>query len=105
MGKEDNEFLKRIQATFRIEAEEHLHAISAGLVELGKTPSKEKVAEIIEVMFRKIHSLKGAARSVDQKDIEYVCQPLESIFSSLKRGEITLSPLSFDLFYKTVEWL
>ncbi|HAM09676.1 MAG TPA: hybrid sensor histidine kinase/response regulator [Bacteroidales bacterium] len=105
MGKEDNEFLKRIQATFRIEAEEHLHAISAGLIELEKTPSKEKVAEIIEVMFRKIHSLKGAARSVDQKDIEYVCQPLESIFSSLKRGEITLSPLSFDLFYKTVEWL
>jgi len=105
MGKEDNEFLKRIQATFRIEAEEHLRAISAGLIELEKTHSKKKVGEIIEVLFREVHSLKGAARSVDQKDIEYVCQPLESIFSSLKRGEITLSPLSFDLFYKTIEWL
>jgi len=105
MDKKDDEFQKRIQATFRIEAEEHLRAISTSLIDLEKTHSKKKVEEIIEVMFREVHSLKGAARSVDQKDIEYVCQPLESIFSSLKRGEITLSPLSFDLFYKTIEWL
>jgi two-component system chemotaxis sensor kinase CheA len=105
MDKKDIEFQKRILATFRIEAEEHLHAFSAGLIELEKTPSKKKVAEIIEVMFREIHSLKGAARSVDQKDIEYMCQPMESIFSALKSREIALSSLSFDLFYKTVEWL
>jgi len=78
MDKKDNEFLKRIQETFRIEAEEHLRAISAGLIELEKTRSKKKVEEIIEVIFREVHSLKGAARSVDQKDIEYVCQPLET---------------------------
>jgi two-component system, chemotaxis family, sensor kinase CheA len=105
MDKKDKEFLKRIQETFRIEAEEHLHAFSAGLIELEKTQSEKRKTELVEVMFREIHSLKGAARSVDQKDIEYVCQPLESIFSSLKRGEITFSLLSFDLFYKTVEWL
>ena len=105
MEKKDLEFQKRILATFRIEAEEHLRAISTSLIELEKTHSKKKVEEIIEVMFREVHSLKGAARSVDQKDIEYVCQPLESIFSSLKRGEITLSPLSIDLFYKTMDWL
>jgi len=105
MDKKDQEFQKRIQATFRIEAEEHLNAISAGLSELEKTQSKKKAAEIIEVLFREVHSLKGAARSVDQKDIEYVCQPMESIFSALKRQEIGLTPLSIDLFHKTVEWL
>ncbi|MCX6327903.1 MAG: Hpt domain-containing protein, partial [Bacteroidia bacterium] len=105
MDKKDIEFQKRIQATFRIEAEEHLHAISAGLIELEKSKSRKKIADTIEVMFREVHSLKGAARSVDQKDIEYMCQPMESIFSALKRREIVLSPLSFDLFYKTVEWL
>jgi two-component system chemotaxis sensor kinase CheA len=105
MDKKDQEFQKRIQETFRIEAEEHLHAISAGLSELEKTQSKKKAAEIIEVLFREVHSLKGAARSVDQKDIEYVCQPMESIFSALKRHEIGLTPLSIDLFYKTVKWL
>jgi two-component system chemotaxis sensor kinase CheA len=105
MDKKDIEFQKRIQATFRIEAEEHLHAISTGLSELEKTQSKKKVAEIIEVLFREVHSLKGAARSVDQKDIEYVCQPMESIFSALQRQEIALTPLSIDLFYKTMEWI
>ena len=105
MDKKEIEFQKRIQETFRIEAEEHLHAISAGLSELEKTQSKKKEAEIIEVLFREVHSLKGAARSVDQKDIEYICQPMESIFSALKRQEIGLTPLSIDLFYKTVKWL
>ncbi len=105
MDKKDQEFQKRIQATFRIEAEEHLQAISAGLGELEKTQSKKKEAEIIEVLFREVHSLKGAARSVDQKDIEYVCQPMESIFSALKSREISLTPMSIDLFYKTVKWL
>lgn len=105
MDKKDNEFLKRIQATFRIEAEEHLHAILSGLSELEKTQSEKKKTELVEVLFREVHSLKGAARSVDQKEIEAVCQPMESIFSALKRREIALLPIAFDLLYKTVEWL
>ena len=105
MNKEDIEFQKRILVTFRIEAEEHLNAFSAGLIELEKTQTEEKLADIIETMFSEIHSLKGAARSVDQKDVESICQPLESVFSALKHKEITLTPSSFDLFYKTVERL
>ena len=105
MDTKEIEFQKRIQETFRIEAEEHLQAISLGLSELEKTQTAAKVAEIIEVLFREVHSLKGAARSVDQKEIEYVCQPMESIFSALKRQEIALTPSSIDLFFKTVEWL
>jgi two-component system, chemotaxis family, sensor kinase CheA len=105
MDKRDLEFQKRIQATFRIEAEEHLNAISMGLSELEKTQSEKKKTELVEVLFREVHSLKGAARSVDQKIIEAVCQPMEGIFSALKRKEIALSSMAFDLLYKTVEWL
>jgi len=105
MDKKDNEFLKRIQATFRIEAEEHLRVFSAGLTELEKTRTKKRIAEIIETMFREVHSLKGAARSVDRKEIESVCHPVENIFSALKRHEITLSPVLFDILYKAVERL
>jgi len=103
MDKKDDEFVKRINETFRIEAEEHLRTFSAGLIELEKTQSQERYAEIIEAMFRDIHSLKGAARSVDQREVESVCHPLESVFSALKHKEFTLSASSFDLFYKTVE--
>jgi two-component system chemotaxis sensor kinase CheA len=105
MDKKDIEFQKRILATFRIEAEEHFRAISSGLIELEKNTSKKEEEEIIEALFREVHSLKGAARSVDQKEIESVCQPMEAIFSSLKRKEITLSPVAFDIFSKTMEWL
>jgi len=100
MDKIDDEFLKRINATFRIEADEHLNAFSAGLIELEKPQSQERYAEIIETMFREIHSLKGAARSVDKKDVESICHPLESVFSALKRKEIFLTPASFNLFSK-----
>ncbi len=102
MGTKEDEFLKRIRATFRMEAEEHLDAFSAGLIDLEKTQSQDRHAGIIETLFREIHSLKGAARSIDQKEVESICQPLESVLSALKRQEIHLSPSSFDLFYKII---
>lgn len=105
MDKKEIEFQKRIQSTFRIEAEEHIRAISAGLLVLEKTQSEKEKTDLIEVLFREVHSLKGAARSVDQKEIEYVCQPMESILSALKSKTIALTPSSINLFFKTMEWL
>ncbi len=105
MDKKDGEFLKRIQATFRTEAKEHLRIFSAGLIEMEKSGTKKRIPEIIENMFREIHSLKGAARSIDQREIESVCYPVESLFSALKRDLIPLSPALFDILYKAVESL
>lgn len=105
MDNNDREFLKRIQTTFRIEAGEHLQSFSKSLVELEKSPTGESLDSIIETMFREIHSLKGASRSVGQKEIESVCQPLENIFSGLKRKELDLTPDTFDLFHQTMELL
>jgi two-component system chemotaxis sensor kinase CheA len=103
MDTKDSEFLKRIQATFRIEAEEHIKSFSDGLIELEKKQTTESQTSIIETLFREVHSLKGAARSVGQKEIESLCQPLESLFASLKRNEITMNPELFDLIHKISE--
>ena len=70
MDKKEQEFLERLRQTFRIEAEEHLRSLSAGLIELEKTDDPEKGMQVIETVFRDAHSLKGAARSVNLKDIE-----------------------------------
>ena len=81
MENKNEEFLKRLRQTFRIEAEDHVRAISAGLLELektSKTSAPEMRARIIETIFREAHSLKGAARSVSLNDIESICQPVES---------------------------
>ena len=105
MDINDKEFLKRIKAAFLIEAKEHLKSFSLGLIELEKTQSDENYARIIETLFREVHSLKGAARSVSNSDIAAVCHPLESLFSLLKGKEINLDKTLLDLFYKTCDFL
>jgi two-component system, chemotaxis family, sensor kinase CheA len=103
MEIKNDEFLKRLRATFRIEAEEHVRAISSGLIELEKTPAPERCAQVIETIFREAHSLKGAARSVSLNDIESICQPMESIFAALKRREISLNPVPYDLLHQAMD--
>ena len=105
MDSKESEFLKRIQATFRVEAEEHINSFTEGLIRLEKTRSKEDSAGIVEMLFREIHSLKGAARSIGQKDIESVCQPLESLISTIKKEGTNLSVGMFDLFHRIVKLL
>lgn len=101
MNNKDADFLKRLLATFKIEAEEHINALSSGLIELEKTTSREKRIEITESVFREVHSLKGAARAVNMADIEAICQAIESVFAAVKREEVVLSPELFDLLHQS----
>ncbi|NOU16945.1 MAG: response regulator [Bacteroidales bacterium] len=103
MDKKDEEFLKRLQATFRIEAEEHIRGLTSDLIELEKTPKTEKTSKLIEVIFREAHSLKGAARSVGMKEVESTCQVLESIFGKIKNEQTFLTAEQFDLIYKAID--
>ncbi len=105
MAKQNDDFLKRLLATFRIEADEHLKAISAGLIELEKRPAADRYMEIIETVFREVHSLKGAALAVNLKEIGAICQPLESVFSALKAHQFAVSQPLFDLLYRTIDAL
>jgi two-component system chemotaxis sensor kinase CheA len=105
MAEKDDDFLKRLMATFKIEAQEHIAAITSGLIELEKASEIERQVEIIETIFRETHSFKGAARSVNMTQIEATCQSLENIFAGLKRKEISLSPDLFDILHKAVDIL
>jgi two-component system chemotaxis sensor kinase CheA len=105
MGQKDQELLKRLLVTFKVEAEEHVGAISSGLIELEKVSSTEGQTEIIEKVFREAHNLKGAARSVNLVRIESVCQSLESVFAKLKAHEVSLSPELFDQLHHMVDTL
>ncbi|MBI4285832.1 MAG: hybrid sensor histidine kinase/response regulator [Chloroflexi bacterium] len=103
MAKKENGFLKRLLATFKLEAAEHVKNMSAGLIGLEKAPTPEKQAELIETVFREAHSLKGAARSVNIAEIEGLCQSLESIFAALKRQELALSTELMDILHLAVD--
>jgi two-component system, chemotaxis family, sensor kinase CheA len=98
----DEEFHKQLLATFREEAEEHLGEITEELIALEKagiTPG----SSLVERVYRKIHSLKGSARAVNLKEIESVCQNLESVFSLIKKGEFIPDEAAYDLFHDAIK--
>jgi two-component system chemotaxis sensor kinase CheA len=105
MDKRESDFLGKLRATFRIEAEEHLQAISSGLLELEKAIPDERRQELVENIFREAHSLKGAARSVNLMAVVTLCQALESVFSAFKRRAVSVLPAHLDLLHETVESL
>ena len=99
MDNKNKKFLQRLLATFKVEAREHINALSSGLIELEKAPEGEQ-PKIIETVFREAHSLKGAARAVNITDIETLCQSMESAFSALKKQEIQPSASLLDLLHE-----
>lgn len=105
MEKENNLFLKKLLATFKVEAQEHINVLSLGLIELEKASTPEKQGEVVETILREAHSMKGAARSVNMTEVEALCQSLESVFAAQQKEEIALSPGLFDLLHGAVDSL
>ena len=103
MPEPDKDFQRRLMATFRGEAEEHVRAISAGLIDLEGKAGDEERAPIVEKIFREAHSLKGAARAVGLTDIETVCQSLESVLAKAKRRELALTADSLDILHRAMD--
>jgi two-component system chemotaxis sensor kinase CheA len=103
MLNKDDDFLKRLRVTFMAEAEDHIKALTAGLLELEKTPSSDRQESLLDNIFREAHSLKGAARSVNIADIEDICQIMESIFFGLRKGSVDKSQMLFDTLHQAVD--
>jgi len=101
----DEDFLRTLREAFSIEADEHLQAITSGVLELEKSPSAARKREIVETIFRDAHSLKGAARAVSRGDIESVCQALESVFSQWKEKDTPIVAETFDLLNRAIDLL
>jgi two-component system chemotaxis sensor kinase CheA len=92
MADRNQDIKARLLATFRVEAQEHLQVITANLLVLDRELSPSQVQDAVETTFREVHTLKGAARSVGYKEVEALCQALESVLSRVTRGQLSLSP-------------
>lgn len=103
--KMDNkeEFLKKILATFRAEADENLNAMAIHLIELEKMPPKPRQDELSEIIYRVAHSLKGASRSVNLTEIESICHAFEDVMSAIRDGELDYSSQVFDALHQTID--
>jgi two-component system chemotaxis sensor kinase CheA len=100
---DEDEFLQSLRATFKVEAGEHLQAISTGLLELERVPASSEQRRIVEVIFRAAHSLKGAARAVNFSEIETICQSLEDVFASWKRQDAEPTPAVLDSIHRALD--
>jgi len=99
-----DDFLQTLRTTFKVEAAEHLQAITSGLLELEKgAPGTDTARAVIETVFRAAHSLKGAARAVSFADIEGYCQTLEDLFARWKRGDAAPTAETLDVGHATLD--
>jgi two-component system sensor histidine kinase and response regulator WspE len=87
---------------FQGEAENQAAVITAGLLELEKNPA---ALEHLEALMRAAHSLKGAARIVNQEIAVSVAHALEDCFVAAQRGLIQLRQTSIDVLFEGVDIL
>lgn len=87
MGTREEQFRRRLLATFQVEAEDHIKGILAGLsaiesaLDEGPLPSPA----LIEPVFRQFHSLKGASQAIGFDNVGKICQASENILSTWKK--------------------
>jgi two-component system chemotaxis sensor kinase CheA len=86
MNSRNEQLLQRLLAMFTVEAEEHIAAIASTLLELdrgGVTADRHR--ELVEKTFRQVHTLKGAARTVNLASLVGLCHALESLLALVKQ--------------------
>lgn len=79
---------EQLLAAFELEYREHVDAISAAL-EQARAGQAVNVREV----FRRAHSLKGAARAVDLPEIEEAAHAMEALFAEAMEAGGNVTPL------------
>ena len=84
----EEELQKRLIETFHLEMDEHLQVMSEVIPGM-KFNSRDE--DKLNLLFRAAHSLKGAARSVGNSQVEDICHVFESFLSELKKSDKLIS--------------
>src|SRR2546423_484619 len=97
MGKEDD----RARDEFTGEAEELLDTLSRDLVDF-ESQGKDVRPELVNKIFREIHSLKGLAGMLGFGEISELSHNLEDMLDRLRMGKIEITRDLIDLLYDAV---
>ncbi|OAN64510.1 hybrid sensor histidine kinase/response regulator [Magnetospirillum moscoviense] len=82
---------ERLLAAFQVEYQEHLGVIRKLIVDLAMRADGAGSPQLDEI-FRRAHSLKGAARAVDMAPVEQMAHRLETLFTRLRSGAVVMDP-------------
>lgn len=105
MVTDEQAFLRRLLATFKQEADDHVKTMVESLRALADPSQAARIPALTELLFREAHSLKGAARSVDMAQVEWLCHALETVLARLRGGEIRPSARLSELLYRAIDQL
>jgi two-component system, chemotaxis family, sensor kinase CheA len=84
------------------EAKEHIGNIEVKILEMERDMNNK---EIINSVFRSMHTLKGLAGFVAQIDIEIVAHKSENILSGIRKNEFPASKKVIDLILATIDYI
>ncbi len=87
-------------AQFRAETVEHLQNLNGGLLKLEKDPAKK---DLLEVMMREAHTIKGSATMMGFKRIADIAHEMESGLEKGIKGEVVLKKEHFDILFKCLD--
>jgi two-component system, chemotaxis family, sensor kinase CheA len=100
MKKED----ERAREEFASEAEELLEALSNGVVELESQGSEVR-PDLVNKIFREVHSLKGLAGMLGFTEIAELSHNLEDMLDKLRMGKIPINRDLIDVLFDSVDSL
>ncbi|MFS2025085.1 chemotaxis protein CheW [Massilia sp. CT11-137] len=98
----DEAFRERLRAIFGEEAREHLAQIDVGLVALEQAGGGQRDV-LFERLLKVLHTLKGAARTVDEIELERLCHALESMLGAARAAGaagVSATAEQFDLLHR-----
>ena len=102
MKVEIPEELQEILEEFLVEAEEILENLDQDLVDLESNPEDK---ELLNKIFRGMHTLKGGAGFLNLTPIVEIAHRIEDIFNKLRNDEMTLTPEIMDVILEGIDKL
>ena len=97
------EVLEELRSTFRVEFDDELQAVTQSLLKLEKSLEGKERQELLDGVFRSVHTIKGASRCVNIDDVMEIAHQLESLFSTLRQQNSTPSQAAIDLCLEAAE--
>ncbi len=91
---------QELRELFQIESEEHIQVIEKCLLTLEKNPQDY---DILHLIFREAHSMKGASRMLGLSDIESIAHIFEEVLGKASRGEFQITPAQIDIYYAGID--
>ena len=86
---------------FRDETEELLQSIDSDLLRLERYVDLGTIdVEIVNALFRGLHTVKGSAGMLDFKDVQSVAHKLENLFDLLRKERMPLTEVCINLLFE-----